>query len=176
MSAALTPAVVALALLLCSLVAGFLFAFAVVVMPGLESLDDAAYLRAFQVVDGVIQGNAPLFMLVWVGSIVATVAAMSMGWQTLTGVERVLVLAVGVLWLGGVQLPTMAVNVPLNGRVQALEVDALDAGALREARAAFAPRWNRWNRVRTVLAGLTVVGMLLLLTRLPPALDAIPPG
>ena len=37
-----------LACLLCSLVAGFLFAFAVVVMPGIKSLGDGEFLRAFQ--------------------------------------------------------------------------------------------------------------------------------
>jgi uncharacterized membrane protein len=53
-----------LATLLCSLVAGFLFAFAVVVMPGIARLDDASFLRAFQVIDRVIQNNHPLFMVV----------------------------------------------------------------------------------------------------------------
>lgn len=47
-------ALLALATRLCSLVAGFLFAFALVVMPGLESLGDRPFVRAFQVVDRVI--------------------------------------------------------------------------------------------------------------------------
>ena len=50
------------------LVAGFVFAFAVVVMPGLGTLPDRDFLRAFKRVDGVIQDNQPLFILVWVGS------------------------------------------------------------------------------------------------------------
>lgn len=169
MTAPLTLGVVAIALLLCSLVAGFLFAFAVVVMPGLRALDDRAYLRAFQVIDRVIQDNQPLFLLVWVGSIVAVLAAMGLGFRTMTGVPRGLLLGAGALWLGGVQFPTMAFNVPLNGRVQALDVDALDTGALREARAGFEPRWNRWNKVRAVLATVAVAGMLLFLTGLPPS-------
>jgi uncharacterized membrane protein len=44
-----------LAAVLCSLVAGFLFAFATVVMPGIKSLDDGSFIRAFQVIDGVIR-------------------------------------------------------------------------------------------------------------------------
>ena len=52
-------------------VAGVVFAFAVVVMPGIRTLPDADFLRAFQVIDRVIQDNQPLFLLVWVGSIVA---------------------------------------------------------------------------------------------------------
>ena len=56
-----------LATFLCSLVAGFLFAFALVVMPGIRSLNDREFIRAFQVIDRVIQNNQPIFMLVWVG-------------------------------------------------------------------------------------------------------------
>jgi uncharacterized membrane protein len=55
-----------LAAFLCSLVAGFLFAFAVVIMPGISPLDDRGFIRAFQLIDRVIQNNQPLFMLVWV--------------------------------------------------------------------------------------------------------------
>ena len=64
-----------LATFLCSLVAGFLFAFAVVVMPGIGSLNDRDFLRAFQVMDHVIQNNQPIFMLVWVGSVVSLVTS-----------------------------------------------------------------------------------------------------
>lgn len=159
------PAIaVTCALFFCSLTAGFLFAFAVVVTPGLRRLDAGAYLRAFQVVDRVIQDNQPVFLIVWVGSIVAALAVLGTGFGALTGVERVLALSAGGLWLVGVQVPTVAVNVPLNGRVQELDVETLDAPALRTARAAFEPRWNRWNVVRTVVATVAVALMLLLLT------------
>ena len=67
--------VLVLATFLCSLAAGFLFAFAVVIMPGLRSLDDADLIRAFQVIDRVIQNNQPLFIFVWAGSVLALVGA-----------------------------------------------------------------------------------------------------
>lgn len=156
-----------IALFLSALTAGFLFAFAVVVMPGLKALDDAAYLRAFQVVDGVIQNNQPLFLVVWAGSVLAVVATLVLGVGTLTGADRLLLLGAGALYLGGVQLPTMIINVPLNNRVQRLNVAELDAGALRTARAAFEARWNRWNGLRTGLAAVSVILMLLLMARLP---------
>jgi uncharacterized membrane protein len=43
-------AVLILAAFFCSLVAGFLFAFAAVVMPGIRRLDDGAFIRAFQAI------------------------------------------------------------------------------------------------------------------------------
>ncbi|NNF58944.1 MAG: DUF1772 domain-containing protein, partial [Rhodothermaceae bacterium] len=57
-------AVLLLATLLCALVAGFLFAFAVVAMPGIRDLSDGAFIQAFQGMDRIIQNNQPVFMLV----------------------------------------------------------------------------------------------------------------
>ena len=45
--------------LLCALVTGFIFTYAVVVMPAFAKLDDRDFIRAFQVTDGVIQNNQP---------------------------------------------------------------------------------------------------------------------
>ena len=59
-----------LSTLLCSVVAGFVFAFAVVVMPGIQNLNDHDFLRAFKAMDRVIQNGQPIFLLVWVGSAV----------------------------------------------------------------------------------------------------------
>ena len=62
-------------ILTCSLVTGFIFTYAVVVMPGLSKLNDKEFIRAFQVTDGIIQNNQPLFMLIWVGSIIAILSS-----------------------------------------------------------------------------------------------------
>lgn len=70
---------------LCSLVAGLLFVFALVVMPGIRSLNDREFIRAFQVMDRVIQNNQPLFALVWVGSVVALGTSAVLGIGQLDG-------------------------------------------------------------------------------------------
>ena len=72
-------AVLVVATFLCALVAGLLFAFAVVVMPGIGRLDDGGFIRAFQAIDRVIQNNQPLFMSVWVGSVLALISATVLG-------------------------------------------------------------------------------------------------
>lgn len=70
-----------LATLLCALVAGLLFAFAVVTMPGIRRLNDREFIRAFQVMDDVIQRNQPIFMLVWLGSAVLMLIATVWGYS-----------------------------------------------------------------------------------------------
>lgn len=154
------------ATLLCSLVAGFVFAFAVVVMPGIKILGDTDYLRAFRAIDGVIQRNQPILILVWVGSALAVVVAAVFGAIQLSGFDRNLLIAAAVLYILGVQLPTVLVNIPLNNSIQALDIDSAKEEDIREARAKFEPSWTLWNCIRTVLAVVTVALLLFLLARM----------
>ncbi|ELS04525.1 putative integral membrane protein [Xenococcus sp. PCC 7305] len=151
---------------LCSLVAGFLFAFAVVVMPGLKSLNDREFIWAFQVVDGVIQKNQPIFVLVWVGSVLALLTSAVLGIRQLDGAERLLITFSTLIYLFGVQLPTFTINVPLNNKLQTLKPDTMDEKMQKAARREFEPRWNLWNSIRTPLACLTSVLLIILLFRL----------
>ena len=138
--------------LLCALVTGFIFTYAVVVMPGFAKLDDRDFIRAFQVTDGVIQNNQPLFMLAWVGSIVSIVATMILGFIELHGIERWTVFAIGFVYLMGVQGITIRVHLPLNNRLQRLEIDEMDPESLSKERNKFETRWNYFNNIRTLIA------------------------
>jgi uncharacterized membrane protein len=158
--------VLILATLLCSLVAGVLFAFATVVMPGIKTLNDREFIRAFQVIDGIIQNNQPVFVAVWMGSVVASIAAAGLGFGQLEGAQRLLLVAAPLVYILGVQLSTFTINVPLNNQLQTLNVDAMDGVALKAARLNFEPGWNRWNLVRTPFAGLASVLLMILLFRL----------
>ena len=158
--------VLILAAFLCSLVAGFVFAFAFVVMPGIRSLNDREFIRAFQVMDGIIQNDQPIFVLVWVGSVVALVTTAALGFGQLDGAERLLMILAALTYLFGVQLSTFTIDVPLNNRLQTLDVDAMNDTAQRIARQDFEPRWNRRNSFRTVFASLASVFLLVLLFRL----------
>ncbi len=155
-----------LATFLCSLVAGFLFAFALVTMPGIRSLNDREFIRAFQVMDRVIQNNQPLFVLVWVGSVVALVTSAVLGIGQLDGAGRLLIIFAAFVYLFGVQLPTVTINIPLNNKLQTLDVDAMNETTQEAARKDFEPRWNRWNSIRAAFASLASALLIILLFRL----------
>jgi uncharacterized membrane protein len=161
--------VVLVAAALCALVAGLLFTFAVVAMPGLQNLSDREFIRAFQVMDRVIQDRQPLFVVVWVGSVVAVLAALVMGFQQQDGMVRGLLIAAAALYLFGVQLPTARVHLPLNNEIQAVEVDAIGEAERKQARERFEARWNRSNQIRTAISIVTMLLLLLALVRLPGA-------
>jgi len=152
-----------LAIVLCALVSGLLFGFAVVVMPGIAKLPNKDFLLSFKHMDGIIQNNQPLFMLVWVGSILSVLVSGILGTMDLSGQEAVL------LWLGcgwylvGVQLPTVAFNIPLNDTIQTLEINKLNELELANSRVNFEAKWNRWNRIRTINGIIAVTIFLWLL-------------
>ncbi|MEM9365504.1 MAG: DUF1772 domain-containing protein [Planctomycetota bacterium] len=154
-----------LATFLCSLVAGFVFAFAVVVMPGIRNLTDGEFLRSFQVMDRVIQNNQPLFLFVWLGSALALILCAGLGVFELTGLDRLLLLTATILYLFLVQLPTIAINIPLNNKLQRLDVDTLNDHEREIARTEFEPRWNRWNTIRTIFACVSSGLLMTLLLR-----------
>lgn len=155
-----------LATFLCSLAAGLLFAFAIVVMPGIGSLNDKEFLRAFQVMDRVIQNNQPIFILVWLGSVVTLIIAAVFGFGQLDGVGRLLIISATFAYILGVQLPTITFNVPLNNQLQTLDVDAMNETSQNAARKDFEPRWIRWNSIRTAIASLVSAVLIILLFRL----------
>ena len=152
--------------LLCSLVSGFLLAFAIVAMPGIRTLNDRDFIRAFQAIDGVIQNRQLIFMLVWGGSVAALLVSLTLGLGTLDESNRILILGAAATYLLGVQLPTFAINVPLNDKLQSVNIDSMDTTQQSSIRCDFEPRWNRRNDIRTIFAILTSVQLILLLYRI----------
>lgn len=141
-----------LATFLCSLVSGFIFTYAIVVMPGLAKLNDAEFIRAFQVTDGIIQNNQKLFMLCWVGSILSVLATMGLGFLQRQGFDLYMITTICSVYLLGVQGVTIKVHLPLNNRLQELYIQDLDEGALSKERTRFESRWNYFNNIRTTIA------------------------
>ena len=158
--------VTALSVLLCTLVAGFVFAFASIAMPGIQGLNDRDFLRAFKAMDGVIQRRQPLFLMVWAGSIVVLLTASVLGFWSLGGVDYLLLIAAAVLYLLGVQWPTAAINIPLNNWLQRQDLDSLTDSAISDARVLFEGRWIKWNLIRTIFAALTSALLISLLLSL----------
>ena len=139
-------------ILSCSLVGGFIFTYAVVVMPGLSKLNDKDFLRAFQVTDAVIQNKQPLFMFTWIGSIVAMLTTLLVSLVSVGLPETWLILLIGVAYLLGVQGITVAIHIPLNNHIQKIEIDALNNDTLANERLKFETRWNFFNYIRTSIA------------------------
>ena len=86
-------------------------------------------------------------------SVISTLIVSLMGPYS---VETVLVIIAGFVYLLGVQGLTVLVHLPLNRRIQTVNVEEWDASALREERLLFETRWIRFNWIRTLI-GLGVI-------------------
>ena len=150
--------------LLCALVTGFVFTYAVIIMPGLKKLGDREFIRAFQATDEIIQNKQPVFMIVWVGSIITVVGAMSVASTMPDFVVSWLVIVTGSVYLLGVQGLTIFIHLPLNKRIQQINVGEMDPKALYDQRMLFVDRWARFNIVRAVIGCIVSASFIMALS------------
>ena len=153
-----------LSILSCSLVTGFIFTYAVVVMPGLSKLSDKEFLKAFQVTDAVIQNKQPIFMLTWIGSIVSVLSLILISITYVGLSETWLIVLVALIYLLGVQGITIFIHLPLNNQIQKLNLEKLKDENLRNERLNFENKWNFFNNIRTTIAFFVSLTLLIFLT------------
>ena len=132
-------------------------------MPGFSKLEDKEFLRAFQVTDGVIQNNQPLFMLTWVGSIISVLSVMVISILSLGVSEAWIIFVVGLIYLLGVQGITVSIHLPLNNHIQKIDTNNMNNQSLNEERTNFEMRWNYFNKIRTFIAFSASLSFLLIL-------------
>lgn len=151
-------------ILLSALVTGFILTYAIVIMPGLSNLDDKEFIKAFQVTDGIIQNNQPIFILIWIGSIVSVLSTIITSILSLGILDAWLIIFVSVVYLLLVQGITILIHLPLNKSIQNIDINSSNSETLSKMRKSFETKWNYFNNVRTVVAFFVVLIFLLILT------------
>jgi uncharacterized membrane protein len=130
------------------IVGGLLFGFSTSVMPALARQPDASGMRVMQDVNVVILN--PLFLTTFMGTAVVSLALIGSPLADASSEGLMLRLAGALLYLVGVFGITMAVNVPLNNRLAALDASGRDSWPQWRH---YLERWTWWNHIRA-LAGL----------------------
>ena len=149
---------------LCTLVSGFIYTYAIIVMPGLSKLSDKEFLNAFKATDQIIQNNQPLFMITWIGSIVS-ILSLIISSIIINGLyESWLIISTSMIYLLGVQGTTFLVHLPLNNQIQDLAVDKMSIQSLSEYREHLESRWIPFNLLRTVIAICVSISFLLIIS------------
>ena len=151
-------------ILLSALVTGFILTYAIVIMPGLSNLDDKEFIKAFQVTDGIIQNNQPIFILIWIGSIVSVLSTIITSILSLGILDAWLIIFVSVVYLLLVQGITILIHLPLNKSIQNIDINSSNSETLSKMRKSFETKWNYFNNVRSVVAFFVVLIFLLILT------------
>ncbi len=147
-----------LALLGVAAMAGFFFAFSVVVMPGLALVPPATAMAAMQAINVAVD-NA-LFFAWFFGAPLLCLAVVGGALLRRDGPAAWLAVAGAAVYLVGVFAVTVGFNVPLNDDLARLDPAAPAQAA---AMAAYLDEWTAWNHVRTgaglgaaVLLGLSL--------------------
>ena len=151
-------------ILLCSLVSGFIFTYAIVVMPGLSNLNDKNFLRAFQVTDAVIQNKQPIFMFIWLGSIVSILTTILVSLVNIGLSKAWPIVLIGIIYLLVVQGITITIHIPLNNHIQNIKIEKLNEKSITDERINFEKRWNFFNYIRTAVAISTSFSLLIILS------------
>ena len=151
-------------ILLSALVTGFILTYAIVIMPGLSNLDDKEFIKAFQVTDGIIQNDQPIFILIWIGSIVSVLSTIITSILSLGIFDAWLIIFVSVVYLLLVQGITILIHLPLNKSIQNIDINSSNSETLSKMRKSFETKWNYFNNVRTVVAFFVVLIFLSILT------------
>ena len=152
----------------CALVAGLLFAFSTAVMPALRKRPSAEGIAVMQAIDLTVLN--PLFGLVFSGAI-RRPCRWSAGTAPFTTDESHATLrGIGsALYVVGVFVETMVVNVPMNNALDAVDPTGDEGASYWRT---YLQRWTAWNHVRA-LAGTAASAILVasLLQLLGPAVD-----
>ena len=143
-----------ISLLLSGAIFGFFYAWVCSTMWGLDTLPPETAIAAMQAMNGSVRNAvfAPAFF--GTGPMLLLTAGLALG----AGQRRAALwfLAGGVLYSAGGMLLTMTVNVPMNEALGALTVpDSRDEAAAIWA--AYSPRWQVFNTIRTVVSGATLL-------------------
>ena len=133
-------------------------------MPGLSKLEDKEFIKAFQVTDRIIQNNQPIFILIWIGSIISVLCTIIVSILSLGTLKAWLIILTSLIYLLGVQGITISIHLPLNKHIQNIDIDTTDSQTLSSERKNFETKWNFFNNIRTVIALFVIFIFLLILT------------
>jgi uncharacterized membrane protein len=141
-------------------VAGLFYAFSVSVMPGLDRINPDQAIRAMTSINRKIL-NA-VFFTTFFGAPVAAVATGALLLSLDETRAAVVFFLAAAAYVVGVLGPTMAVNVPMNEALDAVDVPT-DATEAARVWSDYSGRWTRWNTLRALFntISLLLVGLAL---------------
>lgn len=127
------------------LVAGFFFAFSIVVMQALGKIAAPAGIAAMQSINIVVIN--PWFFTAFFGTAVLSIAAMIIALMRWQDPRAIFWLAGGIVYLVGTIGVTMLCNVPRNNALAVLAPESSEAATYWLS---YLTTWTAWNHVRTI--------------------------
>jgi uncharacterized membrane protein len=130
----------------CGLMAGIYFAFSAFIMTALARIPQSHGVAAMQSINRVIQRS--LFMVLFVGTTLVSAGLVGLAVTAIWGSPAATVLlAAGIIYVGGMFVCTMVLNVPLNNALDAVDPAGSEATPVWQR---YLTQWTFWNHVRAI--------------------------
>ncbi|MCL1669843.1 DUF1772 domain-containing protein [Elizabethkingia ursingii] len=129
-----------------ALMAGLFFSYSVSVNLGLGKLADKEYLQAMQSINREILN--PIFFACFFGALISLPIATFQQYHHNQTVFLLLLMA-SLFYIIGVFGITSVFNVPLNNKLDLLDLTRASDISIRQMRSSFEKPWNSWNTIRT---------------------------
>lgn len=149
----------------CGLIGGLLFAFSNFVMKALSRQPPESGIRTMLAINVLILN--PLFLVFFLGTALAATALVVLSVLQSTHPGLPFLSAGCVLYVVGVFGATMALHVPRNNRLAALDPSTAEAARYWQS---YVVEWTRWNHLRTAAALLAAACYMLALRQIQDAL------
>ena len=153
-----TEITIAILTLLAGLMAGFFFAYTFSVNSGLGKLNDIAYLSAMQKINRAVLN--PIFYLCFLGPLLLLPIA-TIQQYNVNNLRFICLIVASIAYIVGVFFITGIKNVPLNNKLDSLDLSTASAQLIAEMRSEFEKPWTFWNNIRTIAATITL-GVLII--------------
>ncbi|MDQ6530831.1 anthrone oxygenase family protein [Flavobacterium sp. LHD-85] len=139
-----------------ALMAGLFFSYSISVMLGLGKLNDKEFLNAMQHINKEIQN--PIFFTCFFGALIMLIITCFSRYNQSSFIYLIMAM---LMYLLGVFLVTVFVNVPLNNKLEVFDISSSTEIMAKQMRNVFEKRWNFWNNIRTVSSILSLLFVIL---------------
>lgn len=152
--------ILVLATILNGLLAGVFFTWTNAITPGIGKLSDINYLRAFQAMNRSILN--PLFYVVFFGSI--ALSPLAAIYQYFESINYIFWMIIGVIIIYGIGViyVTFQGNIPLNNRLDKIDLSDANLQEAKQFRNSYEKRWNYLHLIRTATSTGTFIVLILI--------------
>jgi len=141
--------------------AGLYLGWAISVLPGFWPLEDRAMLVVFQQMNRSILNKA--FITLFIAATFAAPATLVLYWSRLTDADRYMMIVITFLLIVGHLLVTFLGNIPVNQRLDKMNIDTATNAEVVAMAALLKVNWRRLHWTRTVATTLAFLLLLVLI-------------
>ncbi len=139
-----------LAVIVCGLVSGVFLAFSDFIMKSLAAASPDSGIESMQLINRKVYGS--VFLILLMGMAALSLVLSGYAYQRMSGSASGWIVVGGAIYFIGVFLVTIVFNVPMNKRLDMMDLAAAETATYWST---YVPTWTFWNHIRTFSAAVS---------------------